>query len=71
MLQEMPPKKLAGIGVAMAGIIWYSQIKMAQAGQGAQQPEPPNADLKAMEDTPLLKPAASPGSPIRGDAQQV
>ena len=24
---EMPPKKLAGIGLAMAGIVWYSQAR--------------------------------------------
>lgn len=28
---EMPPKKLAGISLAMGGIVWYSQLKMAEA----------------------------------------
>ncbi|KAK2078119.1 hypothetical protein QBZ16_003987 [Prototheca wickerhamii] len=27
----MPPKKMAGIGVAMLGIVWYSHIKLSEA----------------------------------------
>lgn len=31
----MPPKKVAGIGAAMGGIVWYSQIKLGEARQAA------------------------------------
>jgi solute carrier family 35 protein E3 len=31
----MPPKKLAGIAIAMGGIVWYSQIKLAEAREAA------------------------------------
>lgn len=31
----MPPKKMAGIAAAMTGIVWYSQIKLAEARQSA------------------------------------
>lgn len=24
---EMPPQKLAGVGLAMAGIVWYTQVR--------------------------------------------
>eukprot|EP00983_Pelagomonas_calceolata_P081262 1155503-Pelagomonas_calceolata.AAC.3 len=37
-----PPKKLVGVGIAMAGIVWYTQLKLRQSapvasavGQGA------------------------------------
>lgn len=43
---EMPPKKLAGISVAMAGIVWYSQLKLAEsaaaAGGGLPIAKPPS-----------------------------
>jgi len=32
---EMPLKKLGGIGVAMGGIVWYSQLKLAASSSGA------------------------------------
>lgn len=32
---EMPLKKLAGISVAMCGIIWYSQMKLTATSRGA------------------------------------
>jgi solute carrier family 35, member E3 len=32
----MPPQKLAGVGVAMIGIIWYSQIKLSEARVGSK-----------------------------------
>jgi solute carrier family 35, member E3 len=37
---EMPAKKLGGIAVAMGGIVWYSQLKLAAAsgGGGAAAP---------------------------------
>eukprot|EP00882_Tetradesmus_deserticola_P010725 GHRQ01011326.1.p1 GENE.GHRQ01011326.1~~GHRQ01011326.1.p1 ORF type:complete len:302 (+),score=107.75 GHRQ01011326.1:144-1049(+) len=39
---EMPPKKLLGVGVAMAGIVWYTQLKIgsAQAKLAAKAAEP-------------------------------
>jgi solute carrier family 35 protein E3 len=32
---QMPGSKLAGLGVAMAGIVWYSHIKMGGGGGGS------------------------------------
>jgi hypothetical protein len=31
----MPPKKLAGVAIAMAGIIWYTHLKMAASSTTA------------------------------------
>jgi solute carrier family 35 protein E3 len=49
---SMPPKKLAGIGVAMVGIIWYSQIKLSEARavvpKGALPLSSSSADALAM-----------------------
>ncbi|KAL6744932.1 triose-phosphate transporter family-domain-containing protein [Haematococcus lacustris] len=28
---QMPPKKLLGVGIAMAGIVWYTQLKLASS----------------------------------------
>eukprot|EP00884_Botryococcus_braunii_P012748 jgi/Botrbrau1/21474/Bobra.0216s0082.1 len=44
---SMPPKKLLGIGVAMVGIIWYSQLQMSQASA-------PKPMLPTKVDTPPL-----------------
>ncbi len=33
--EELPPVKLAGVVCALAGIIWYSGLKMKRAGPGA------------------------------------
>ncbi|GFH13071.1 TPT domain-containing protein, partial [Haematococcus lacustris] len=31
---QMPPKKLLGVGIAMAGIVWYTQLKLASSDAG-------------------------------------
>ncbi|KAK9915489.1 hypothetical protein WJX75_009938 [Coccomyxa subellipsoidea] len=38
---EMPLKKLAGISVAMLGIIWYSQLKLSAAAAGTSREKLP------------------------------
>jgi solute carrier family 35 protein E3 len=61
---EMPLKKLAGISVAMCGIIWYSQLKLAasaassRGGAMARPSSPGKASAKeALE--PLLSSLSS------------
>ena len=35
---SMPPKKLTGVCIAMAGIVWYTQLKLKQqAATGAEK----------------------------------
>ncbi len=41
--EEMPWKRLAGIGVAMVGIVWYSILKLQES---SQQLLPTNANGK-------------------------
>lgn len=64
---EMPPKKLAGISLAMAGIVWYSQLKMAEAAAassavGSGGSETARERERGSETIPLTNkpPAASP-----------
>lgn len=45
---EMPLKKFLGVCVAMSGIVWYSQLKMAAAA-----PSSPGAQM-SVADKPLL-----------------
>lgn len=52
----MPMKKFFGICVAMAGIVWYTNLKMASAGGAGSGPAngrpPPEAD--SLTGKPLL-----------------
>ncbi|KAF6261701.1 triose-phosphate transporter family-domain-containing protein [Scenedesmus sp. NREL 46B-D3] len=45
---EMPPKKLLGVGVAMAGILWYTQLKISGT--------PAKSAVKAAEQLQLYVP---------------
>ena len=55
---EMPPKKLGGIAVAMAGIVWYSQLKLAASGSSGSS---------GTSAAPVL-PVLAPGAPAGGGA---
>jgi hypothetical protein len=33
-----PPKKLLGVGIAMAGIVWYTQLKLGHQAPQAVRP---------------------------------
>jgi solute carrier family 35, member E3 len=55
---EMPAKKLGGIGVAMAGIVWYSQLKLAAASSGPS----------AAASTPPVLPVTAPAGGGAGGA---
>ena len=54
--EKMPPKKLAGVMCALAGIIWYSALKMKKASPGSAAGSPNKSPNKspALEKEPLL-----------------
>ncbi|KAK9810595.1 hypothetical protein WJX73_003239 [Symbiochloris irregularis] len=66
---RMPLTKVAGISLAMAGIIWYSQLKLAAASsaRGAPPLAPATPRASADEESVPLTKNTSPTGPQRRD----